>query len=103
MTETKPAFAKLTDEQKAYMERVQIGDMFVTPAQIDEIADTFALDGKTEDELRAIRNSVVKYFGAITSAARTCGSWKSYDRAHNALSGITAVIDHALYFAGAAV
>lgn len=35
MTTTKdmPVFAELTEEQKTYMERVQIGNVFVTPGQ----------------------------------------------------------------------
>jgi len=97
MTETKPSFAKLTDEQKTYMERVQIGNVFVTPKQIDEIADTFGLVGKSKGELTAIRNSVVKYLGDLASVMRCCNDMKGYNHALNALSGITAVIDSYLY------
>lgn len=97
MTETKPAFAELTGGQKAYMERAQIGNVFVTPEQIDEIADTFELVGKSKGELTAIRNSVVEYLGDLASVMRYCDNAKGYDRAINALSGITAVIDHAIF------
>ena len=93
------AFAELTDEQRTYMERVQIGGMFVTSEQVDEIAETFGLAGKSRDELRAIRNSVVRYLSELTSIARMLENIKEYDRYHNALSGITTVIDHAIYCA----
>ena len=92
-------FAELTDEQKTFIERAQIGDMFVTSEQVDEIAETFALNGKSRDELRAIRNSVVRYLSDLTSIARMLENVKEYDRYHNALSGITAVIDHTIYCA----
>lgn len=98
-TKTKPQFARLTDEQRTYMERAQIGDMFVTSEQVDEIAETFGLAGKSRDELRAIRNSVVRYLSDLTSIARMLENVKEYDRYHNALSGITTVIDHAIYCA----
>ncbi|MBR2125824.1 MAG: hypothetical protein IJ943_03720 [Akkermansia sp.] len=97
MTETKPAFAKLTSEQKAYMERIQIGNVFVSTAQVRETKRVFALDNKTTDELRAIRNSVVKYLGDLASVMRYCDNERGYDRALNALSGITGVIDSYLY------
>ena len=90
-------FAELTEEQRTYLERVQIGDAFVTPEQIDEIADMFALAKKSRSELTAIRNSVVKYLGDLASIMRYCDNARGYDRALNALSGITSVIDHAIY------
>lgn len=90
-------FASLTDQQKTYMERVQIGDFFVTRDQATEIEQTFELAGKTTDELTAIRNAVVRYLSELTGIARTCGNVKSYSRYHNALSGITAVIDRQIF------
>lgn len=96
-TKTKPQFARLTEEQLTYMERVQIDSKFVTPEQVSEIEATFGLHCKTVDELRAVRNTVVKYFGTLASIARMCESPKSYDRAMAAMSGITAVIDHHIY------
>lgn len=99
-TVDKITFAELTDEQRTYMERVQIGDVFVTTLeQIDEIADMFALAKKSRSELTAIRNSVVKYLGDLASIMRYCDNARGYDRALNALSGITSVIDHAIYCA----
>ena len=92
-------FAELTDEQRTYMERAQIGDMFVTSEQVDEIAETFAIAKKSRSELTAIRNSVVKYLGDLASIMRYCDNARGYDRALNALSGITSVIDHAIYCA----
>ena len=98
-TKTGVVFAKLTKEQLEYMERVHLDERYVTPMQIDEVADVFDLYDKRRAELRAIRNSVAEYFGAIASGARTCGAWESYDRALAAMSAITSIIDHALFCA----
>ena len=96
-TKTKPEFAELTDEQKTFIERVQIGRMFVTSEQAEEIAKVLGLEGMTRDELTAMRNSVVKHLGDLASIARICENAKSYDHYHNAMSGIVTVIDSHVY------
>ena len=96
-TKTKPEFAELTDEQLTYIECVQIGRMFVTNEQAEEIAKVLGLEGMTRDELTAVRNSVVKHLGGFASIARMCENAKSYEHYQNAMSGIVTVIDHAIF------
>lgn len=96
-TKEKPQFAELTDEQLTFIERVQIGRMFVTNEQAEEIAKVLGLEGMTREELTAVRNSVVKHLSTLASVVRDIGSMKSYDHYHNAMSGIVTVIDSHIY------
>ena len=96
-TKTKPEFAELTDEQLTYIELVQIGCMFVTNEQAEEIAKVLGLEGMTRDELTAVRNTVVKHLSTFASIARMCENAKSYDHYNNAMSGIVTVIDSYIY------
>ena len=96
-TKEKPAFAELTEEQLTFIERLHIGDAFVTKEQADVIDKVLGLEGMTRDELTAVRNSVVKHLGDLASIARICENAKSYDHYHNAMSGIVTVIDSHVY------
>jgi len=96
-TKTKPEFAELTDEQLTFIERVQIGRMFVTNKQAEEIAKVLGLEGMTREELTAVRNTVVKHLGDLASIARICENAKSYNHYHTAISGIVTVIDSHAY------
>lgn len=96
-TKTKPQFARLTDEQLTFIERLHIGGAFVTKEQADVIDEVLGLEGMTRDELTAVRNSVVKHLSTLASVVRDIGSTKSYDHYHNAMSGIVTVIDSHIY------
>ena len=99
MTQTKEMtqFAELTDKQLTFIERLQIGDAFVTKEQADVIDEVLGLEGMTREELTAVRNSVVKHLSTLASVMRDIGSMKSYYHYHNAMSGIVTVIDSHAY------
>ena len=96
-----PTFASLTEEQLTFIERVQIGDVVVMPEQIVEITEVLELADKSRNELTAIRNAVVRHLAGFKSVARLCENAKSFEHYSNALSGITAVIDHHIFNAAA--
>lgn len=90
-------FANLTAEQKTYLENAGIGDCFITRDQIAQATEILGLAGKTREELRAIRNSVVRHLADIKTAAREAGDWSLFDTMANNLSGITCAIDSLIY------
>lgn len=90
-------FAKLNAKQFGALMSLEIGDLFITKAQMAEVRNVLELDGKDAEELNAIRNTIVRYFGRLTSEAITMGDVEFYTQVHNTMSGTTAVIDNLLY------
>lgn len=89
--------ANLTAEQKSYLENAGIGDCIITGEQVKEAEEMLNLSGKSFEELYAIRNAVVRHLADIKTAAREAGDWGLFDQMANNLSGITCVIDNAIY------
>lgn len=90
-------FATLTQENINFLKSLHIGEEFVSQDEVTEIEDAFDLKAKDEDELRSIRNSVVRFYADIKSEARKNYDWFTFDMMHNNMSGVTAVIDNILY------
>ena len=90
-------FAKLSASQFGYLMTLEIGDLFIKKAQVVEVRHCLHLMDKDNEELQAIRNSVVRYFGKLTSEAREMGDVKLFNQFHNTMSGVTAVIDELVY------
>lgn len=90
-------FAKLTDEQKHYIEHAGIGNAIITGEQVKKTKEVLKLDNMLSDQLRAVRNSVVKTCADAADVARAANDWKRGDEINNNMSGITAVIDSMLY------
>ena len=90
-------FAKLNAKQFGVLMALEIGDMFITKAQTVEVRHTLELMDKDAEELNAIRNTIVRYFGRLTSEAIEMGDVEFYNQVHNTMSGTTAVIDNLLY------
>jgi hypothetical protein len=90
-------FAKLSGKQYGELLALEIGDMFIRKAQVVEVRHTLELMDKSHEELQAIRNSIVRYFGAMSSQARELGDVELFNQVHNTMSGVTAVIDQMFY------
>ena len=90
-------FAKISASDFGYLLTIEIGDMFIKPHQIREVRQCLKLMNKDMEELQAIRNSVVRYFGRLTSEAREMGDVDFYNAAHDTMSGVTSVIDELIY------
>jgi len=90
-------FAELKAWEVCFIESIEVDSMFITDEQVKQVKSVLMLEGKSLEELNEIRNSVVKHLGDKSSAARAANDWKSFDKFHNAMSGITYVIDSLIY------
>lgn len=90
-----------TNSAITYVVATNIDSMIVTGKQVAQIRELFDLDVRTVHELRSLRNEVVRTLADATSYARRAQDMDAFDRAHNAMSAITAVIDETLFMRGA--
>ena len=77
--------------------KVEIGDMIIEESSIKTVKEILELDGKTAEELTAIRNTIVKtlskeFIEPLTEKNDRRGAMSYIIK----LSGITAVIDNEL-------
>lgn len=93
----KAAFAELTEKQINYIEGAEFDRMIVTKTDIAEASEALELDGKTHEELTAIRNAVVKHLANLKGIRRDAGDWGEFDRLNTNLSAITCIIDSRIY------
>lgn len=89
-------FADLTIQQVTYLVSADIHPYIVTGEKMNEIAEVFDLHNQSEEDLMAIRNSVVATLGALTSEEIKLGNVKLYEQLQANMSGITATIDHVM-------
>ena len=74
-------------------------DFFTSNKEIELVANNLDLSEKTTVELRAIRNSIVKFYSELEDnelnikGKRTDNFWKF----HTAMMSVTAVIDNYIY------
>lgn len=90
-------FAQISVSSLGYLLTIGIGDFIITKAQTVEVRHWLELMDKDGEELQAIRNSVVRYYGALSSTAREMGDMEAFFAIHNTMSGVTAVIDDMLW------
>ena len=81
---------------------VEVGQMIIEESSVKEVKRILELDGKTAEELTAIRNTVVKtlseeFIEPLIEKEDNIGAMGYMTK----LSGITAVIDHELMNMGA--
>lgn len=81
---------------------VEVGQMIIEESSVKEVKRILELDGKTAEELTAIRNTVVKTLSEefIEPSIEKEDNRKAMSYMTK-LSGITAVIDHELMNMGA--
>lgn len=91
--------------------KLEIGRTFVSPEDVETIEEMFELEKKTVEELRAIRNAVVRRIHVVEMKAANLtedgeeipGTKVNYDAMitwSNRMSGITAVIDKWIFKRG---
>ena len=90
-----------TNSAIAYVTATDIDSMVITGKQVAQIRDLFDLDVRTNYELQSLRNEVVRTLSDAASYARKMHDMDAFDRTHNAMSAITAVIDETLFQRGA--
>ena len=90
-----------TNSAIAYVTATDISYVVVTGKQVAQIRDLFDLDVRTVHELQSLRDEVVRTLSDAASYARKMHDMDAFDRTHNAMSAITAVIDETLFQRGA--
>lgn len=95
-------FAELKMRTIMKLMAVEIDEFFITAEAMAEIKSILNLEGKTADELTAIRNTVVKTLDDefITPALEE-NSIEDFRKYNTQMSGITATIDNELFKMGA--
>lgn len=91
-------FAELTASQVKSLKAMGIGDTFVTNAEVEYVREVLGLEGIEDvEELRAIRNTVVRELADASDELMEAGDRKGFWQMRDNMSGITAVIDSAMY------
>ena len=90
-------FAELTERQTEYILGAQFKRHYITHLEIKQVNENLDLEGRSDDELHAIRNSVVSLLADASSEARSDEDWANFDRLNNNMMAITAVIDDKLW------
>ena len=90
-------FAELNEWQTEYILGASFGTHYISSLEVKQIRENVELEGRHGHELQAIRNSVVRLLADAGSTARTDGDWDTFDRLHNNMMAITAVIDDKLW------
>ncbi len=94
----KKAFKALTEIQLEQLSNMKIDKHFISAADIEKVTDILDLDNlNTEEDLRAVRNSVVRYF---MDESDTSSDYDLYSQRQTTMSGIVAVIDSKLFEKG---
>ena len=85
------------------VEEVEVGEMFIEAEAIEQIEDILNLNDMDIDELRAMRNTIVKVFSKLIDSADDKGDVKEAIASQNKMSGIVAVIDNKIWKLGGEV
>lgn len=86
--------AVLSDSTIEFLTETIIPEQFiVSDREHYKISAILNLQGLTDEELQAVRNTIVEEFSDRQSSLRKRGDWDSYDRISTQMSMITAVID----------
>ena len=91
-------FAELNPAQEALIENYEYNDRYVTINEIRFTEKALELYGKSIEELRAIRNSVVKYLSDRFDFYRERDAADCAMRVRNNMSAVTCVIDNMIFY-----
>lgn len=94
-------FAEIQPNIIAYIVAMEINEHIVTGKEEAVIRDLLDVTIRTNAELRAVRNTLVREYADARTIARAMGDWGTFDRLTTAMSASTAVIDGELYRRGA--
>lgn len=79
---------------------VEVGEIFITQESASQIHEILELEGNTEDEMRAKRNSFVKLMSERFNGTSDYPNFLEFGKY---ISSVTTVIDHALVNIGVEV
>ena len=89
-------FADIDAATIATLAAIPFDRAIVTGKQVSTVRYLLDLDIRPTDELRAVRNTIVREFADASTAVRDVDD-DAYDRLRTAMSAVTAVIDEAIY------
>ena len=82
---------------------VEIEEVFVSAKAVREVRAILELDDKTIDEMRAIRNTIVRTIADMEQKAIDNNDKKLFSELATKMSGITCVIDNIIWRCGGKV
>lgn len=94
-------FADVEAGKLAYIVAMGINKFVVTGKEEATIRTMLDLDIRTNDELNALRNTVVREYGDAMCASYDAHDWSTFEKLQTAMSATTAVIDDVLWRRGA--
>lgn len=94
-------FAEVKSWKLAYIVAMNIDKHIVSGKEEATIRDMLDLTIRTNDELNAVRNTVVREYGDAMHEACIAHDWDTFERLQTAMSATTAVIDGVLWRRGA--
>lgn len=92
-------YAELSQNQIDFLREYAPKDrMFTSSLEMKRIISKFGLDeGISVENMRAIRNSVVRFYSNLQRGLLIGGTEEKLDRNMKALQSVTAVIDYQMY------
>ena len=96
-------FANIEQEVVDKVLNVEIDLVFVSNESARQIVDILELDGKDDDELRAIRNTMVRTIADMEQEAIDNDDKDLFFELSTKMSGITCVIDNMIWKYGGEV
>ena len=92
-------YAELSQNQLDFLREYAPKDKgFTSSLEMKKIISKFGLDeGLDVEDMRAIRNSVVRFYSNLQRGLLIGGTEEKLDRNMEALQSVTAVIDHQMY------
>lgn len=94
-------FAEIAPEAIAYIVAMDIDRHVISGKEMATIRTLLDLDIRTNEDLTAVRNTLVRTYADASSKAREVGDWETFDRLQTAMSASTAVVDDVLWKRGA--
>lgn len=96
-------FAGIKSEVFNKVMDVEIDEVFISNESIRQIVNILELEGKDEDELRSIRNTIVRIIADMEEQAISCKDERLFRELSTKMSGITCVIDNMIWKIGGEV
>lgn len=96
-------FANIENEVINNVMNVEIDEFFITNESIKQIRNILNLDGKSVDELRAIRNTIVRTIAEMRDRAFEENNYECFRNLSTKMSGITCAIDGVIWENGGEV
>ena len=90
-------YAKISDKEFEKLNKIEFDEMFIKWEEIDQVKKILNIDDEDDIEyVRAVRNSIVKYYGNKTSKYYCDGDmldYENYNKYQIKLSAITCALD----------